>query len=204
MMMTVRYFCLAAVCVVGASTVWGDVFLDQGSYDAAVGSSIVPDYANLAPIEFPLGTTSFYGFFDVTSAGGPGTPQDAADYNAAENFVFDFDPANLSSVTFTLPTPAIGIAGFWSNTFVQDGFRVSTPFNTYDLNSIADPLSDTFIGITEDMPFDTVVFSTSQNIPGDDFVFFNGFSYAPVPEPAGGWGLVFAGGLVGLLTRRKP
>ena len=150
---------------------------------AAVGSSFTPDYASLAEIDFPLGTTDFYGFFDVTTDGGPGTSANAARFNDVGNFVFDFDPVDLSSVTVTFPTPITGFAGLWSNTFVQDGMRVSTPLNDYDLNALAAPLDAAFIGITEASPFDSIRFSTSENIPGDDFVFFRELTYAPVPEP---------------------
>ncbi len=188
-----QFFMIAWLCAIGIATAQADVFFDQASYDAASGTNVVPDYDSLAAIDFPLGTTDFYGHFDVTSAGGAGTTGSDATFNSAGNFVWNFDPTNLSSVVFTFDEPIIGFSGNWSNTFVQDGFRVTTPSNSYDLNDLVTDLNATFIGITESTPFSTVTFSTSENIPGDDFVFFRAFTYAPVPEPA-------SSAIAGLLT----
>ena len=86
------------------------------------------------------------------------------------------------AVTFEFPTPIVGFAAVWSNTFVQDGFTVSSPFNDYDLNVISNDLNAQFIGFTENAPFSTVTF-TATNDPGDDFVFFR-ISSSPSPPRA--------------------
>ena len=188
---------IAALALGGFATgaASGQIFFNETDWmNASGGNFVAPDYNNLAPISFPEGTTDFYGYFDVTSVG-----NGSATYNSARNFVFDFDA--LDTVTFTFDTPITSFAAIWSNTFVQDGFRVSTPFNDYDLNVLDPGLNAVFIGFVENTPFSTVTFTTSNPTMGDDFVFFNTFNFYEVPAPASA-AILGMGGLVAARRRR--
>jgi hypothetical protein len=192
-----------AVAAVNATAFAGaGVFLDDeaGWLASADGTVVTPDYTTVAPVDFSPGVpTDLGGFYDVlATGGGPGS----ASLNGVPNFVFDFSPGGLSSVTFTFDTPITGFSGIWSNTFVQDGFQVSTPFADYDLGAISgNDLSARFIGIHEAAPFSTVTFSTASPVGGDDFVFFNSFNFVEIPAP-GAVALLSVAGLVGTRRRR--
>lgn len=185
---------VAVVASSGAVASAGIIF-DRTTWVSSVGGPVTtPDYSALAPVDFPDGVpVDLGGNFIVTAEG------DDADLNTVPNFVFDFSPGGLASVTFDFPTPILGFAAVWSNTFVQDGFTVSSPFNDYDLNVISSDLNMQFIGFTENAPFSTVTF-TATNDPGDDFVFFRDFEFA-VPAPSAASALM-AAGVVGLRRRR--
>ena len=188
---------MAALAVAGMATsaASGQVFFDETDWmNASSGDLVAPDYASIPAQNFPTGTTNFAGLFDVTAVG-----VGAADFNGVGNFVFDFD--GLDTVTFTFDTPISSFSGIWSNTFVEDGFRVSTPFNDYDLNVLSDPLNGAFIGFVENAPFSTVTFTTSSPTMGNDFVFFNTFNYYEVPAPASA-AILGLGGLVASRRRR--
>ena len=187
-------FCFAA------APASGDIFLDRAGWEAAVGEVTAPDYDALAPVDFPAGVTDFYDFFDVTVDKTDGT----SNFNGAGNFVFSFDADEVRSVTFAFDEAITGFSALWSNTFVQAGFRVSSPFNDYDLNAISDDVNAQFIGFTEEAAFDTVTFSTTAPL-GDDFVFFSDFDFgrtAAVPEP-GSAALLAAAALAGGVVRRR-
>jgi hypothetical protein len=176
------------------------VFIDDeaGWLANADGILVTPDYTALAPVDFDPGvSTNLGGFYDVLATGG--APGDA-NLNTVPNFVFDFSPGGLSSVTFTFDTPITGFSALWSNTFVQDGFRVSTPSADYDLNDLSANLSAQFIGIHEATPFSTVTFSTT-GAGGDDFVFFNTFNFVEIPTP-GAAALLGVAGLAAARRRR--
>jgi hypothetical protein len=187
----------AVVASAGATASAGIIF-DRATWVSSVGGPVTtPDYSGFAPVDFPPDTpVDLGGNFTVTSTGGS---TGDADLNTVPNFVFDFAPGGLSSVTFEFPTPILGFAALWSNTFVQDGFTVSSPFNDYDLNVISSDLNAQFIGFTEASPFTTVTF-TATNDPGDDFVFFREFEFA-VPSP-GAASALMAAGVLGLRRRR--
>lgn len=188
---------IAALALGGmtAGAASGQIFFDETDWqNASSGDLVAPDYASIPAQNFPTGTTNFAGLFDVTAVG-----NGAADFNSVQNFVFDFD--GLDTVTFTFDIPISSFSGIWSNTFVQDGMRVSTPFNDYDLNDLADPLGAVFIGFVENAPFNEITFTTSNPTMGDDFVFFNTLNYFEVPAPASA-ALLGLGGVVACRRRR--
>jgi hypothetical protein len=172
---------LAAVLAVGAfaATANAASFVNEADWlNSLPVAPITFDAAAVAPIDFPPGITDLDGFNVEVTGGATGD----ASLNAVPNWVFDFETNKVLSVKFIMDQPIVGFSGIWSNTFVQDGFVVSTPFNTYDLHALVDPLNAAFIGFTESQPFTEITF-TSGFVGGDDFVFWNTFQYA-VPEPA--------------------
>lgn len=195
-----RTVAVSAVCVTAlAGAAHAQVFLDRTAWVSAAGAVTTPDVGALGEFSFAEGTpTDLGGFFTVTATGGP---DGAAELNDVPNFVFDFAPGGLSSVTFTFDTPITAFAAVWSNTFVQDGFSVSTGTNTYDLEAEAgDTLSSTFVGFVESSGFSTLTFTT--NTPGgDDLVFFREFEYSVVPAPSAAAVLGF-GGVLAARRRR--
>lgn len=203
--MTRAHGVLALAVLASAGTATGQVFFDEPSWSAASsGNFVAPDYVAIGPTLFPEGTTNLGGFFDVTVeldpvTGGTFNPDFDAELNSVPNFVFDFDP--VDTVTFTFPTPITSFAALWSNTFLEDGFRVSTPFNDYDLNVLADPLNATFIGVVEATPFSTLTITTSSPTQGNDFVFFRQFNYYEIPAP-GSAALLAIGGFAAARRRR--
>ncbi len=192
--------CAIVVSCAGA-TASAQTFLDRSNWVTAAGGAITtPDYAAFAPVDFEPGTPfDMGGFFHVTANGGS---TGDADLNTVPNFVFDFSPGDLSSVTFTFETEITAFAGLWSNTFVQDGFAVTTGNgNTYDLGALGGGApSAVFVGIVEATAFSTVTFHTAGP-GGDDFVFFREFEFAYVPAPASA-GLLALGAVVGVRRRR--
>lgn len=191
---------VVASCGAAASA---QVFIDDqaGWEAAAVGPITAPDYVALGAALFDIGSTDYNGLFTVTVAtnGASFNPDGDAEINAIGNFVFDFDP--VTSVTITFNEAITGFAANWSNTFVQDGFSVSTNTATYDLNVLADPLSSTFIGVQEAAGFTSITLTTTDPNPGDDFVFFNSLQWSAVPSP-GAAALAGLAGLAGLRRRR--
>ncbi len=189
-----RAIAVLALGTLTSGSASGQVFFDETDWmNASSGDLVAPDYASIPAQNFPTGTTNFAGLFDVTAVG-----NGAADFNGVQNFVFDFD--GLDTVTFTFDVPISSFSGIWSNTFVQDGMRVSTPFNDYDLNDLVDPLNAVFIGFVENAPFSQVTFTTSNPPMGDDFVFFNTFNYYEIPAPASLVVLVVGAGAI---SRRR-
>lgn len=190
--------CFVTLPSIFAGTTAAAVFLDPASYQIAAGPEILPPYASLAPLVFPAGTTDFYGYFDVVTESATGTPSNAAQLNTARNIVLDFESNGLQRVTLRFPQPVRGIAALWSNTFVEDGLRLTTPFGQYDLNQLVPNLNAQFIGVVETEPFSSVTFTTSTPAAGNDFVFFREFRFSPVPEPCApvGWLAVVCGWFV--------
>ena len=190
---------VAIACV--SATASAQTFLDRTAWEAAASGPVIsPDYAAIGPVEFDPGVSAdLGGFFDVLATGGV---TGDADLNAAPNFVFDFDPAGLQSVTFTFDTPITAFGALWSNTFVQDGFAVTTGNgDTFDLEAVAGAtLSSTFVGVIDAAGFSTLTFSTSPG-GGDDFVFFNTFEFVEIPSPATA-GLLGLGALAATRRRR--
>lgn len=177
------------------------VFLDRSNWVTAAGGAVTtPDYSVFAPVDFVPGVSfDMGGFFDVLATGGS---TGDADLNNVPNFVFDFSPGGLSSVTFSFDTEITAFAGLWSNTFVQDGFAVTTGNgNTYDLGALGGGApSAAFIGIVEATAFDSVTFTTATP-GGDDFVFFREFEFVSVPAPASA-ALLGLGAIAGVRRRR--
>ena len=167
---------LAATALCASSASAG-LFLDRADWVNALGGDVTsPDYAAFSNTTFTNGVpVDLGGNYTVTAEGGNAT------LNQVPNFIFGFSSTGLQTVTFEFPEPINGFAANWSNTFVEDGFSVSTPSNTYALNEISDDLDALFIGFTEDTPFTTIIFSAT-NDPGTDFVFFNTFEFG-VPAP---------------------
>ena len=191
-----------AVVACAAAPALSQVFTTRTDWVTAAGGDITtPDYSTFGEIDFVPGSpTDLGGFFSVTAAGGA---TGDASLNSVPNFVFDFAPGGLSSVTFTFDAPITAFAALWSNTFVQDGFSVSTPEETYDLHSYTPTLNAQFIGFVESSGFTTVTFTTTSPMGGggDDFVFFREFEFAAVPSPSGAALLALAG--VGAARRRR-
>lgn len=192
----------AALIACAGSAAYGQTFLDRASWEAAAnGPVITPDLAAASPIDFAPGVaTSVGGAFDVLATGG-GVGD--ASLNAVPNFVFDFAPGGLSSVTFTFSTPITAFAGEWSNTFVQDGFAVESGSGAfYDLGLIGgEPLgSNQFIGVVEPGGFSTLTFTTATP-GGDDFVFFTAFEFVEIPSP-GTAALLGVAGVAAVRRRR--
>lgn len=192
----------ATVVLVASHVSFGQTFLDRAAWAASAGGAIVsPDFLELGPVDFAPGVeTDLGGFFDVMPTGGG---PNSARLNDVPNFIFDFDPAGLTSVTFTFDTPITAFAALWSNTFVQDGFAVESGSGMfYDLGAIGgDPLGgEQFIGVVEDAGFSTLTFTTATP-GGDDFVFFTAFEFVEVPAPGAAGVLAFAG-LAGMRRRR--
>ena len=192
----------ATVVLVTSQVSFGQTFLDRAAWAASAGGAIVsPDFLELGPVNFASGVaTDLGGFFDVMpTGGGPSSAQ----LNDVPNFIFDFDPNGLTSVTFTFDTPITAFAAEWSNTFVQDGFAVeSGSGESYDLGAIGgNPLGiNQFIGVVEADGFNTLTFTTAT-AGGDDFVFFTAFEFVEVPAP-GGAAMLALGGLAALRRRR--
>lgn len=183
-----------AAIAVAASPAAAGAFLDRTDWVANTDEVVSPDYTPFANSTFEDGVPfDLGGDFTVTAQGGDAT------LNQVPNFIFGFAVGGLSSVTFEFPAPITGFAAIWSNTFVEAGFTVSSPFNDYNLNELSDPLDAQFIGFTEDMPFTTVTF-TPTNDPATDFVFFRDFEFAFVPAP-GSPALLLCS--AGLFARRR-
>lgn len=194
-----KLVCASAVVASVSGVASAQVFFDRGDWVAAAGGGVVsPDFSAFAPTEFAPGvSTDLGGFFSVTANGGA---LGDAELNTVPNFVFDFAPGGLASVEFNFDTPITAFAAVWSNTFVQDGFTVSSGSTLYDLNVLSDPLGSQFIGFVEADGFSTVRFTTTVNPGnGDDLVFFNTFEYVPVPAPAS----AFVLGGAAIASRRR-
>lgn len=173
---------VAVACV--SATASAQTFLDRTAWETAAGGTVIaPDYAALAPVDFAPGVSvDLGGFYDVLATGGA---LGDADLNTVPNFVFDFDPSGLQSVTFTFDIPIVAFGADWSNTFVQDGFAVATSNgDSIDLEDAAGTLlSSTFVGFVDMSGINSVTFTTSPG-GGDDFVFFTNFDFVEIPSPA--------------------
>jgi len=190
-----HFFGSAVIATVGvavvASTATADVFFDRTDWVANTDSIVTPDYTPFIGTVFSDGVpVDLGGNFTVTAEGGNAT------LNQVPNFIIGFAAGGLHTVTFEFPEPINGFAAVWSNTFVQDGFTISTPFNDYDMTTV---VSADFIGFTEDSTYTTVVFTAAAD-PGTDFIFFRDFEFAPVPAPGGSALLLCS---AGLLARRR-
>jgi hypothetical protein len=90
------------------------------------------DFSSVAPLDFVIGKNTLP-LFNVELIG---TTPGSTRINDVPNFVIDFADNKVTEVKFQFPEPIYGFAGLWSNTFVTNGWRMTTPSNIYDLEVI--------------------------------------------------------------------
>ncbi|MEZ6319183.1 MAG: hypothetical protein R3B49_10610 [Phycisphaerales bacterium] len=197
-----RTMLIAGLALSGAvSAASAGVYLDHtGWIDAIPGATLhAPDFGAFGPTSFQPNTfTNLGGYFYLYMQGG--SVGDAT-LETDGTFVFDFSPGGLRGVYFEFFGGIRGFGATWSNTAYDVGVSVDFVMTRYDLNAIALPLDDQFVGIIDPMSGADVLAFLPTEIGGDDTLVIRDFEFITGPAPSTAV-LLALGALAGIRRRR--
>lgn len=197
-----RTMLLAGLALSGVvSATSAGIYLNRTEWiDAIPGATLnSPDFGSLGPMSFQPNTLMNLGGYLYLYMDG-GSVGDAT-LNPDGTFVFDFSPGGLIAVFFEFFGGIRGFGAVWSNTAFDVGVSVDFELIRYDLNGIALPLDDQFIGITDQIGGTNVIAFLPTEIGGDDTLVIRDFEFITGPTPSTA-ALLALGTLAGIRRRR--